>query len=111
MEKEKLYFTKLYNQWKDKDLSFSKEENEYMLYIQIPDINISTYNIKANFKYNEEIINVDCEIYDSSKRIIKIKIPMDIILNDGLYEVYFTYDNEITSTQTFTVIQNNTYID
>ena len=111
MEKEKLYFTKLYNQWKDKDLSFSKEENEYMLYIQIPDINISTYNIKANFKYNEEIINVDCEIYDSSKRIIKIKIPMDIILNDGLYEVYFTYDNEITSTQTFTVIQNNTNIE
>ena len=119
MQKEKLYFTRLYDQWKGKDIAVEEEiigEN-YNLYIQVPDMDItegSVNSINATFKdKNGTTYDTSCEIYDDTKRIFKVDMPLYVLANEGKYEVIFSISynsngsinrTEKTAIQTFTVL-------
>lgn len=121
MKKEKLYFTRYYDQWRGKDLELVEDEkNVYDLYIQAPDLDMEEGSINiitASFSTEEGqgIETVGCEIFDSSKRIFKVKIPLGILANNGVYKVSFTVSynkngsnktDEKTAIQTFTIIDS-----
>ena len=119
MKKEKLYFTRYHDQWKGKDVELVEDEvNVYDLYIQVPDLEMeegSVNLISANFRTKDGVFieTVACEIYDVSKRMIKLKMPLFILANNGIYEVDFSVSynkngsnktDEKTAIQTFTIL-------
>lgn len=121
MKKERLYFTRYHDQWKGKDIELVEDEvNVYDLYIQAPDLEMEEGSINiitASFTTaeGEGIETVGCEIFDSSKRIFKVKMPLVILANNGMYKVGFSVSynkngsnktDEKTAIQTFTIIDS-----
>ncbi len=119
MKKEKLYFTRLHDQWRGKEIAVEEEikGGSYSLYIQTPDVDItegSVNSINATFKNKNGVTYVvGCAIYDSSKRIFKVDMPLSVLANEGVYEVVFSISynsngsinrTEKTAIQTFTIL-------
>ena len=91
LEIKKLYFNKLYNQWRG--YPFIYEELNKGLYIRILGIEYNKdiiNNITANFKDLDDIKYTIQGELDFDKRLAIFKIPSSILNNDGLYEVKFS---------------------
>ena len=91
MEIKKLYFNKLYNQWRG--YPFIYEELNEGLYIRILGIEYnkdSINNITASFKDLDNIEYIIQGELNFDKKIAIFKIPSSILNNDGLYEVKFS---------------------
>lgn len=91
MEIKKLYFNKLYNQWRG--YPFIYEELNEGLYIRILGIEYNKDiidNITASFKDLDNIEYIIQGELNFDKKIAIFKIPSSILNNDGLYEVKFS---------------------
>lgn len=91
MEIKKLYFNKLYNQWRG--YPFIYEELNEGLYIRILGIEYNKDiidNITASFKDLDNIEYIIQGELKFDKKIAIFKIPSSILNNDGLYEVKFS---------------------
>ena len=91
MEIKKLYFNKLYNQWRG--YPFIYEELNKGLYIRILGIEYNKdiiNNITASFKDLDNIEYIIQGELNFDKKIAIFKIPSSILNNDGLYEVKFS---------------------
>ena len=91
MEIKKLYFNKLYNQWRG--YPFIYEELNEGLYIRILGIEYNKdiiNNITASFKDLDNIEYIIQGELNFDKKIAIFKIPSSILNNDGLYEVKFS---------------------
>ena len=88
---KKLYFNKLYNQWRG--YPFIYEELNEGLYIRILGIEYNKDiidNITASFKDLDNIEYIIQGELNFDKKIAIFKIPSSILNNDGLYEVKFS---------------------
>ena len=88
---KKLYFNKLYNQWRG--YPFIYEELNEGLYIRILGIEYNKdiiNNITASFKDLDNIEYIIQGELNFDKKIAIFKIPSSILNNDGLYEVKFS---------------------
>ena len=91
MEIKKLYFNKLYNQWRG--YPFIYEDLNEGLYIRVLGIEYNKDiidNITANFKDLDNIEYIIQGELNFDKKIAIFKIPSSILNNDGLYEVKFS---------------------
>ena len=91
MEIKKLYFNKLYNQWRG--YPFIYEELNEGLYIRVLGIEYNKDiidNITASFKDLDNIEYIIQGELNFDKKIAIFKIPSSILNNDGLYEVKFS---------------------
>ena len=91
MEIKKLYFNKLYNQWRG--YPFIYEDLNEGLYIRILGIEYNKdiiNNITASFKDLDNIEYIIQGELNFDKKIAIFKIPSSILNNDGLYEVKFS---------------------
>ena len=91
LEIKKLYFNKLYNQWRG--YPFIYEELNEGLYIRILGIEYNKdiiNNITASFKDLDNIEYIIQGELNFDKKIAIFKIPSSILNNDGLYEVKFS---------------------
>lgn len=91
MEIKKLYFNKLYNQWRG--YPFIYEDLNEGLYIRILGIEYNKDiidNITASFKDLDNIEYIIQGELNFDKKIAIFKIPSSILNNDGLYEVKFS---------------------
>lgn len=91
MEIKKLYFNKLYNQWRG--YPFIYEELNEGLYIRILGIEYNKDiidNITASFKDLDNIEYIIQGELNFDKKIAIFKIPSSILNNDGLYEAKFS---------------------
>ena len=91
LEIKKLYFNKLYNQWRG--YPFIYEELNEGLYIRILGIEYNKDiidNITASFKDLDNIEYIIQGELNFDKKIAIFKIPSSILNNDGLYEVKFS---------------------
>lgn len=91
MEIKKLYFNKLYNQWRG--YPFIYEELNEGLYIRILGIEYNKDiidNITASFKDLDNIEYIIQGELNFDEKIAIFKIPSSILNNDGLYEVKFS---------------------
>ena len=112
MEIKKLYFNKLYNQWRG--YPFIYEELNEGLYIRILGIEYNKdiiNNITASFKDLDNIEYIIQGELNFDKKIAIFKIPSSILNNDGLYEVKFSVlykDNEYKELpiQTFEIFKD-----
>ena len=112
MEIKKLYFNKLYNQWRG--YPFIYEELNEGLYIRILGIEYNKDiidNITASFKDLDNIEYIIQGELNFDKKIAIFKIPSSILNNDGLYEVKFSVlykDNEYKELpiQTFEIFKD-----
>lgn len=112
MEIKKLYFNKLYNQWRD--FPFIYEKLNEGLCIRVLGIEYNkdiVDNITANFKDLDNIEYIIQGELDFDKKIAIFKVPLSILNNDGLYEVEFSiqYKNdeyEKLPIQTFEMFKN-----
>ena len=109
---KKLYFNKLYNQWRG--YPFIYEELNEGLYIRILGIEYNKdiiNNITASFKDLDNIEYIIQGELNFDKKIAIFKIPSSILNNDGLYEVKFSVlykDNECKELpiQTFEIFKD-----
>ena len=109
---KKLYFNKLYNQWRG--YPFIYEELNEGLYIRILGIEYNKDiidNITASFKDLDNIEYIIQGELNFDKKIAIFKIPSSILNNDGLYEVKFSVlykDNEYKELpiQTFEIFKD-----
>lgn len=113
MKKQKLYFQRHYDQWKGLDIAIEEEVDGHGLYIQVPDMDMTDGSVTSISAEFEGIGSRNCTVYDETKRIIRVEMPLTILANDGLYEVSFTMaynskgtENRIekTAIQTFTIL-------
>ena len=112
MQIKKIYFNKMYNQWRGEPL-YIKDDSDNYLNIRIMDIEYKKDEIKnivANFKdLNNEMYIIQGRI-DFEKRIVSFEVPTSILDNDGVYEVFFsilyTKDNKDTKIQTFEIFKD-----
>ena len=91
LEIKKLYFNKLYNQWRG--YPFIYEELNEGLYIRVLGIEYNKDiidNITASFKDLDNIEYIIQGELNFDKKIAIFKIPSSILNNDGLYEVKFS---------------------
>lgn len=91
MEIKKLYFNKLYNQWRG--YPFIYEDLNEGLYIRVLGIEYNKDiidNITASFKDLDNIEYIIQGELNFDKKIAIFKIPSSILNNDGLYEVKFS---------------------
>ena len=109
---KKLYFNKLYNQWRG--YPFIYEDLNEGLYIRILGIEYNKDiidNITASFKDLDNIEYIIQGELNFDKKIAIFKIPSSILNNDGLYEVKFSVlykDNEYKELpiQTFEIFKD-----
>ena len=109
---KKLYFNKLYNQWRG--YPFIYEDLNEGLYIRILGIEYNKdiiNNITASFKDLDNIEYIIQGELNFDKKIAIFKIPSSILNNDGLYEVKFSVlykDNEYKELpiQTFEIFKD-----
>ena len=88
---KKLYFNKLYNQWRG--YPFIYEDLNEGLYIRVLGIEYNKDiidNITASFKDLDNIEYIIQGELNFDKKIAIFKIPSSILNNDGLYEVKFS---------------------
>ena len=112
MEIKKLYFNKLYNQWRG--YPFIYEDLNEGLYIRVLGIEYNKDiidNITASFKDLDNIEYIIQGELNFDKKIAIFKIPSSILNNDGLYEVKFSVlykDNEYKELpiQTFEIFKD-----
>lgn len=91
MEIKKLYFNKLYNQWRG--YPFIYEDLNEGLYIRVLGIEYNKDiidNITASFKDLDNIEYIIQGELNFDEKIAIFKIPSSILNNDGLYEVKFS---------------------
>ena len=91
MEIKKIYFNKLYNQWRG--YPFIYEDLNEGLYIRVLGIEYNEDiidNITASFKDLDNIEYIIQGELNFNKKIAIFKIPSSILNNDGLYEVKFS---------------------
>lgn len=91
LEIKKLYFNKLYNQWRG--YPFIYEDLNEGLYIRVLGIEYNKDiidNITASFKDLDNIEYIIQGELNFDKKIAIFKIPSSILNNDGLYEVKFS---------------------
>ena len=112
MEIKKLYFNKLYNQWRDFPFIYEKLNEGLCIRVLGIEYNKDIIdNITANFKDLDNIEYIIQGELDFDKKIAIFKVPLSILNNDGLYEVVFSiqYKNdkcEKLPIQTFEMFKN-----
>ena len=112
MEIKKLYFNKLYNQWRDFPFIYKKLNEGLCIRVLGIEYNKDIIdNITANFKDLDNIEYIIQGELDFDKKIAIFKVPLSILNNDGLYEVVFSiqYKNdkcEKLPIQTFEMFKN-----
>ena len=112
MEIKKLYFNKLYNQWRDFPFIYEKLNEGLCVRVLGIEYNKDIIdNITANFKDLDNIEYIIQGELDFDKKIAIFKVPLSILNNDGLYEVVFSiqYKNDKCKKlpiQTFEMFKN-----
>lgn len=112
MEIKKLYFNKLYNQWRDFPFIYEKLNEGLCIRVLGIEYNKDIIdNITANFKDLDNIEYIIQGELDFDKKIAIFEVPLSILNNDGLYEVEFSiqYKNdeyEKLPIQTFEMFKN-----
>lgn len=112
MEIKKLYFNKLYNQWRDFPFIYEKLNEGLCIRVLGIEYNKDIIdNITANFKDLDNIKYIIQGELDFDKKIAIFEVPLSILNNDGLYEVEFSiqYKNdkcEKLPIQTFEIFKN-----
>ena len=93
MRIKKIYFNRLYNQWKGEPLYVEDGLRDDCLYVRIMDVkyeNGSINAVTADFKdlngYSYSVLGET----DYKKRLAIFKIPLSILSNNGIYEVTFS---------------------
>ena len=112
MKIKKLYFNKLYNQWRDFPFIYEKLNEGLCIRVLGIEYNKDIIdNITANFKDLDNIEYIIQGELDFDKKIAIFKVSLSILNNDGLYEVVFSiqYKNdkcEKLPIQTFEMFKN-----
>ena len=112
MEIKKLYFNKLYNQWRDFPFIYEKLNEGLCIRVLGIEYNKDIIdNITASFKDLDNIEYIIQGELDFDKKIAIFKVPLSILNNDGLYEVVFSiqYKNDKCKKlpiQTFEMFKN-----
>ena len=104
----KIYFKRLYDQWKFKVIAIDNVNNIIPIILpdlQFDDINLITYIIKD---VNNATYSGSCLIDDPNKRLIGLKLPLKVMSNSGAYELTLTvkYNDNTTVkcySQTFAI--------
>lgn len=93
MRIKKIYFNRLYNQWKGEPLYVEDGLRDDCLYVRIMDVKYEDGSINAvtaDFKdlngYSYSVLGET----DYKKRLAIFKIPLSILSNNGIYEVTFS---------------------
>ena len=93
MRIKKIYFNRLYNQWKGEPLYVEDGLRDDCLYVRIMDVKYEDGSINAvtaDFKdlngYSYSVLGET----DYKKRLAIFKIPLSILSNNGIYEVGFS---------------------
>lgn len=93
MRIKKIYFNRLYNQWKGEPLYVEDGLRDDCLYVRIMDVKYEDGSINAvtaDFKdlngYSYSVLGET----DYKKRLAIFKIPLSILSNNGIYEVAFS---------------------
>lgn len=93
MRIKKIYFNRLYNQWKGEPLYVEDGLRDDCLYVRIMDVKYEDGSINAvtaDFKdlngYSYSVLGET----DYKKRLAIFKIPLSILSNNGIYEVDFS---------------------
>ena len=93
MRIKKIYFNRLYNQWKGEPLYVEDGLRDDCLYIRIMDVKYEDGSINAvtaDFKdlngYSYSVLGET----EYKKRLAIFKIPLSILSNNGIYEVAFS---------------------
>lgn len=93
MRIKKIYFNRLYNQWKGEPLYVEDGLRDDCLYVRIMDVKYedgSINTVTADFKdlngYSYSVLGET----DYKKRLAIFKIPLSILSNNGIYEVAFS---------------------
>lgn len=93
MRIKKIYFNRLYNQWKGEPLYVEDGLRDDCLYVRIMDVKYedgSINTVTADFKdlngYSYSVLGET----DYKKRLAIFKIPLSILSNNGIYEVDFS---------------------
>lgn len=93
MRIKKIYFNRLYNQWKGEPLYVEDGLRDDCLYVRIMDVKYedgSINTVTADFKdlngYSYSVLGET----DYKKRLAIFKIPLSILSNNGIYEVGFS---------------------
>lgn len=93
MRIKKIYFNRLYNQWKGEPLYVEDGLKDDCLYVRIMDVKYEDGSINAvtaDFKdlngYSYSVLGET----DYKKRLAIFKIPLSILSNNGIYEVAFS---------------------
>ena len=93
MRIKKIYFNRLYNQWKGEPLYVEDGLRDDCLYVRIMDVKYEDGSINAvtaDFKdlngYSYSVLGET----DYKKRLAIFKIPLSILSNNGVYEVDFS---------------------
>lgn len=93
MRIKKIYFNRLYNQWKGEPLYVEDGLRDDCLYVRIMDVKYedgSINTVTADFKdlngYSYSVLGET----DYKKKLAIFKIPLSILSNNGIYEVGFS---------------------
>lgn len=93
MRIKKIYFNRLYNQWKGEPLYVEDGLRDDCLYVRIMDVKYEDGSINAvtaDFKdlngYSYSVLGET----DYKKKLAIFKIPLSILSNNGIYEVNFS---------------------
>lgn len=115
MKVKKIYFNRKHDQWVGDTVYIEDELDAQGLHVKIMDVEFNSSlvsTIMADFRDSNGGVYSVKGIPDYDKRIVVFKIPLQILSNDGLYEVVFSIsyysqngnDKLIkTAIQTFTI--------
>lgn len=93
MRIKKIYFNRLYNQWKGEPLYVEDGLRDDCLYVRIMDVKYEDGSINAVIADFKDLNGYSYSVLgetDYKKRLAIFKIPLSILSNNGIYEVAFS---------------------